>query len=116
MATLKLGGNNYAWHYIERIANDQEPLDIAGFLKLVIEALNAVGVEYLISGAIAEWAWGEPRHARGLLCIPGWFSDAAGVVIGSPQERVTRYRITLVGIQHSCYDRNSTCSQTPTSV
>jgi hypothetical protein len=35
-------------------------LDIAGFLRLVIEALNAAGVEYLIGGAIAEWAWGEP--------------------------------------------------------
>jgi hypothetical protein len=29
-------------------------LDIAGFLRLVIEALKAAGVEYLIGGAIAE--------------------------------------------------------------
>jgi hypothetical protein len=43
-----------------------EPLDIAGFLKLVIEALNAAGVEYLIGGAIAEWAWGEPRATQDL--------------------------------------------------
>lgn len=43
--------------------NDQ-PLDIAGFLKLVIEALDAAGVEYLIGGAIAEWAWGEPRATQ----------------------------------------------------
>jgi hypothetical protein len=41
-------------------------LDIAGFLKLVIEALNAAGVEYLIGGAIAEWAWGEPRATQDL--------------------------------------------------
>ena len=39
-------------------------LGIAGFLKLVIEALNAAGVEYLIGGAIAEWAWGEPRATQ----------------------------------------------------
>ena len=39
-------------------------LDIAGFLKLVIDALNAAGVEYLIGGAIAEWAWGEPRATQ----------------------------------------------------
>ena len=45
--------------------NDQ-PLDIAGFLKLVIEALEAAGVEYLIGGAIAEWAWGEPRATQDL--------------------------------------------------
>lgn len=42
----------------------KKPLDIAGFLKLVIEALNAAGVEYLIGGAIAEWAWGEPRATQ----------------------------------------------------
>src|SRR5512142_2329958 len=41
-------------------------LDIVGFLKLVIEALNAAGVEYLIGGAIAEWAWGEPRATQDL--------------------------------------------------
>jgi hypothetical protein len=43
-----------------------KPLDIAGFLKLVIEALNAAGVDYLIGGAIAEWAWGEPRATQDL--------------------------------------------------
>ena len=41
-----------------------KPLDIAGFLRLVIDALNAAGVEYLIGGAIAEWAWGEPRATQ----------------------------------------------------
>lgn len=43
-----------------------KPLDIAGFLRLVIEALNAAGIEYLIGGAIAEWAWGEPRATQDL--------------------------------------------------
>src|SRR6266496_5588640 len=43
-----------------------KPLDIVSFLKLVIEALNAAGVEYLIGGAIAEWAWGEPRATQNL--------------------------------------------------
>lgn len=43
-----------------------KPLDIAGFLKLVIDALNAARVEYLIGGAIAEWAWGEPRASQDL--------------------------------------------------
>jgi len=43
-----------------------KPLDIAGFLKLVIEALEAARVDYLIGGAIAEWAWGEPRATQDL--------------------------------------------------
>ena len=43
-----------------------KPLDIAGFLKLVIEALEAARVDYLIGGAIAGWAWGEPRATQDL--------------------------------------------------
>ena len=43
-----------------------KPLDIAGFIRLMIEALNAAGVEYLIGGAIAQWAWGEPRATQDL--------------------------------------------------
>ncbi len=30
------------------------------------DALDAAGVEYLIGGAIAEWAWGEPRATQDL--------------------------------------------------
>ena len=45
---------------------NQHPLDIREFLKLVIDALEAAGVEYLIGGAIAEWAWGEPRATQDL--------------------------------------------------
>ncbi len=44
----------------------KRPLDIATFLKLVIEALEAANIEYLIGGAIAEWAWGEPRATQDL--------------------------------------------------
>ena len=44
----------------------KKPLDLVGFLKLVLEALDAAGVEYLIGGAIAEWAWGEPRATQDL--------------------------------------------------
>jgi len=58
--------------------NDQ-PLDIAAFLKLVIEALEAADVEYLIGGAVAEWAWGEPRATQDL-----------DLVIDVPIERVDR--------------------------
>jgi hypothetical protein len=43
-----------------------QPLDITGFLRLVLESLEAAGVEYMIGGAIAEWAWGEPRATQDL--------------------------------------------------
>ena len=45
--------------------NDQ-PLNITDFLKIILETLEATGVEYLIGGAIAEWAWGEPRATQDL--------------------------------------------------
>jgi hypothetical protein len=45
--------------------NDQ-PLGITEFLKLILESLEASEVEYLIGGAIAEWAWGEPRATQDL--------------------------------------------------
>ena len=45
--------------------NDQL-LDITSFLKLILETLEVSGVEYMIGGAIAEWAWGEPRATQDL--------------------------------------------------
>jgi len=59
--------------------NDQ-PLDITDFLKLILDALEASGVEYLIGGAIAEWAWGEPRATQDL-----------DIVINLPIKAVRRF-------------------------
>jgi hypothetical protein len=39
-------------------------MDFADFMRLVLDALNATGIEYLIGGAIAVWAWGEARTTR----------------------------------------------------
>ncbi len=39
-------------------------LDITGFLKLLLAALKASKVEYMLGGALAEWAWGEPRATQ----------------------------------------------------
>jgi hypothetical protein len=43
-----------------------QPADITDFLKLILEALEAAKVDYLIGGAVAEWAWGEPRATQDL--------------------------------------------------
>ncbi len=43
-----------------------ELLDFAGFVKLLIETLDAAGVDYMIGGAVAIWAWGEPRATQDL--------------------------------------------------
>lgn len=36
-------------------------LQYAEFVRSVLDALEAAGVPYMIGGAVAVWAWGEPR-------------------------------------------------------
>jgi hypothetical protein len=40
---------------------NDEQLYFEDFVHQVIEALDAAGIDYLIGGAVAAWAWGEPR-------------------------------------------------------
>jgi hypothetical protein len=35
-------------------------------MRFTKQAFEAAGVQYLIGGAIAEWAWGEPRATKDL--------------------------------------------------
>lgn len=39
-------------------------MELADFMRLVLDALEAAGVEYMIGGAVAVWAWGEARTTR----------------------------------------------------
>mgnify|MGYP001228368023 CR=1 FL=1 len=41
-------------------------LSFIGFVKQVLDALRAADVTYLIGGAMALWAWGEPRTTADL--------------------------------------------------
>jgi len=44
----------------------QDIIDYPKFVSLVIEGLQAAGVEYMVGGALALWAWGEPRSTMDL--------------------------------------------------
>jgi hypothetical protein len=44
----------------------QDIIDYPKFVSLVIEALQVAGVEYMVGGALALWAWGEPRSTMDL--------------------------------------------------
>lgn len=54
------------------------------FVNLILSALNAAGVDYLIGGAVATWAWGEPRATLDL-----------DVVVNIPLEAVSKLSMEL---------------------
>jgi hypothetical protein len=48
------------------------------FVRQVIAAVEAAGVSYMIGGAIAAWAWGEPRATLDLDLVVNIPLDTAG--------------------------------------
>jgi hypothetical protein len=48
------------------------------FVRQVIAAVEAAGVAYMIGGAVAAWAWGEPRATLDLDLVVNIPLDAAG--------------------------------------
>ena len=58
---------------------NDEIMDYEEFVRLVIAAIEAAGVTYMIGGAVAAWAWGEPRATLDL-----------DVVVDVPLEAVDR--------------------------
>jgi len=61
--------------------------DYAAFVKLVIAALEAAGVDYLIGGAVAVWAWGEPRATQDLDVVVDIPLEAVGRLSDELEER-----------------------------
>jgi len=49
------------WQSKEEKTMKDEILNFEGFVRLVLEAVKAAGIEYMLGGAVAAWAWGEPR-------------------------------------------------------
>jgi len=43
---------------------ESRPPGILTFARLVIDALDAVAIEYMLGGSLALYAWGEPRTTR----------------------------------------------------
>ncbi len=61
-----------------------EIISYQDFMHLVIQALEAAEVQYMIGGAVAAWAWGEPRATLDL-----------DVVVNIPIESVSRLSLEL---------------------
>ncbi len=44
----------------------QEYLSFEDFIKMILTVLDRAGIDYMIGGAVAAWAWGEPRSTQDL--------------------------------------------------
>jgi len=64
-----------------------EILNFEDFIRLVLEALEAAGVEYLIGGAVAAWAWGEPRATLDLDLVVNIPLEAIGTLSSELKQR-----------------------------
>lgn len=65
----------------------KQTLDYLDFVKLALDALQAAGVEYLIGGAVAAWAWGEPRSTLDLDLVVDIPAEAMGKLSLELQKR-----------------------------
>ena len=48
------------------ILTSDSDLTFSAFVSIVLDALSAANIPYLIGGAVAVWAWGEPRTTQDL--------------------------------------------------
>jgi hypothetical protein len=44
----------------------QDYMSFEDFMKMILSVLEQAGVDYMIGGAVAAWAWGEPRSTQDL--------------------------------------------------
>lgn len=57
---------------------NDEIIPYEAFIQLVLEALEATGIAYMIGGAVASWAWGEPRATLDLDVVVDISLEAVG--------------------------------------
>ena len=67
----------------EAVVTDPEQ-EFGSFVREVLDALEEVGIQYLIGGAVAVWGWGEARTTRDF-----------DVVVDLPLEQMARFSDSL---------------------
>lgn len=69
------------------MAMTDEIISYQDFVCQVITALDAAGVAYMIGGAVAAWAWGEPRATLDLDVVVNIPLEAVGLLSNELEKR-----------------------------
>ncbi len=69
----------------------QEHLTFEEFIGMILTALNRAGIDYMIGGAVAAWAWGEPRSTQDLDLVIHLSMERAGIL----SKELERFEIYL---------------------
>lgn len=59
---------------------EETDLTYAQFVRRIVAILQAIQADYLIGGAVASWAWGEPRATLDLDLVVGLKPEMAGAL------------------------------------
>lgn len=62
-------------------------VSFTAFVRLVLDALSAADVTYLVGGAVALWAWGEPRTTADLDLVIDLPIDAMAALSNELEQR-----------------------------
>ncbi len=73
-----------------------EILPYEAFVRQVIAALEAAGVAYMIGGAVAAWAWGEPRATMDLDVVVNIPLDAVKRLSQELEKRAMRVPADII--------------------
>ncbi len=77
----------------------QEHLSFEEFISLILTALDRAGIDYMIAGAVAAWAWGEPRSTQDLDLVIHLSMERAGI-LSKELERFEIYLPVEVMLDH----------------
>jgi len=55
-------------------------LSFEDFIKMILTVLERAGIDYMIGGAVAAWAWGEPRSTQDLDLVIRLSTEKASIL------------------------------------
>lgn len=77
----------------------QKHLSFEEFIRMILTVLDRAGIDYMIGGAVAAWAWGEPRSTQDLDLVIHLSMERAGI-LSKELERLEIYLPAEIMLDH----------------